>query len=97
MADMPDELTDIQNVCIEAAQEDKDGHMVCADDVVKYVNGLLDRDETATIARPVTKTQVSRTLQELHSWGIMQREPRGSWGWGHGWQPSYYTMHPRNR
>jgi hypothetical protein len=91
-----DESTDIQNACVEAAQE-TEGGMVCADDVVKYVNSLLDKDETATIARPISKSQVSRTLQKLHNWGIMKREPRGSWGWGQGWQPSYYVIDPRQK
>ncbi len=85
------ELTDIENACLEAAQESKVG-LVSADDVVGYVEVLLMRNETATIARPVSKAQVSRTLRKLHDHGILHRQPRGSLGWGQGWEASYYSI-----
>jgi hypothetical protein len=82
------DLTDVQNACLEAAQEIG---VVSASEVVRYVDGLLDRCEIATIARPITKAEASRGLQSLCLWGILQREPRSSAGWGQGWHASFYT------
>jgi hypothetical protein len=84
-------LSDIQNACIEAAQESK--HIVVtASDVVDYVEDLWYRDEGATINRRITKVQASRALQGLHNMGIFERQPRASAGWGNGWWPSVYRL-----
>ena len=92
-----DELTDVQNACLEAAQEAAHSHardsLICAADVVAHVTRVLDLGETATIARPISRAQASRALQQLCVWKILQREPRCSRGWGQGWYPVYYTLH----
>lgn len=94
-----DELTDVQNVCLEAAQEAAHSHtrdaLICATDVVAHVTRLLDLGETATIARPISRAQASRALQQLCAWKILQREPRASRGWGQGWYPVYYTLNDK--
>jgi predicted transcriptional regulator len=82
-------LTDIQNACLEAAQEST-MRCVSTSDVVWYVDSLVASGETATIARCITKAQASRALQSLHAMGVLKREPRASAGWGQGWWPSVY-------
>jgi hypothetical protein len=37
------------------------------------VTRLLDLDETATIARPISRAQASRALQQLYGWEIATR------------------------
>jgi hypothetical protein len=94
-----DELTDVQNACLEAAQEAAHSHtrdsLICAADVVAHVTRLIDLGETATIARPISRAQASRALQQLCAWKILQRETRDSRGWGQGWYPVYYTLNDK--
>ena len=89
-----DELTDVQSACLEAAQRAARNHtrdtLICAADVVTHVTRLLDLGETATIARPISRTQASRALQQLCAWRILQREPQGQGGY-----PSYYTLNEK--
>lgn len=91
-----DELTDVQNACLEAAQEVMNdpnrSSLISADDVVAHVIRELNHDRTATIARLVSKGQVSRALRQLQTWKILHREPRDSRGWGLGWYPVYYSL-----
>ena len=91
-----DELTDVQNACLEAAQEAAHSHtrdsLICAADVVAHVTRSLDAGETVTIARSISRAQASRALRQLCAWKILQREPRDSRGWGQGWYPVYYTL-----
>jgi len=91
-----DELTDVQNACLEAAQEaaiatDRSS-LINADDVVAHVTKALDHGGTATIARLVSRAQASRALQQLNAWKILRREPRSSQGWGRGWHPAFYAL-----
>lgn len=91
------ELTDVQNACLEAAQAavTTSNSLINADDVVAHVTRELDLGNTATIARPLSRTQASRALQKLCAWKILRREPRGSRGWGRGWHPSYYALNKK--
>jgi hypothetical protein len=97
------ELTDMQNLALEVLQESfleaakslSKSPLVSAGCVVDYAARVY--------GQAITKRQASRALGWLHDNGLARREPRGSWGWALGWQPSYYkitkagfppTLHP---
>lgn len=80
------EMTDAQNITLECAQEaDKDpnAYLIDADRVVRYA---------AEQGIEITKAKATRTLGELHNWGLIQRQPRSSRGWGMGWDTSSYRL-----
>lgn len=74
------ELTDAENLCLEAVQE---LGTVYATDVVDYV--WREYEETWN------KAKATRLLSKLARVGIVKREPRVSAGWGQGWHPSAYS------
>jgi len=75
------DLTEDENLCLEAVQEQR---MVYADDVVDYVWQQYGHEWR--------KTKATRLLSRLARWGIIRREPRVSAGWGQGWHPSAYSV-----
>lgn len=75
------ELTEPENLCLEAVQERR---IVYASDVVDYVWQEYGQDWK--------KEKATRYLSRLARWGIIKRESRVSAGWGQGWHPSAYSI-----
>ena len=75
------ELTDNENLCLEAAQEQG---TVYADDVCTYVYQSYGHEWP--------KAKATRLLCRLTKLGILERLPRVSAGWGQGWHPSAYKV-----
>lgn len=89
-----DEMTDIQNACVEVGQEEG---IFTVPMVVDHVRRSVDNDDTATIARYVTEGQVKRAIATLRSWGIVRSLPRASRGWGQGWHIGAYQLLEREK
>jgi hypothetical protein len=75
------ELTDLQNLTLELAQENLEP--INADDVVEYA----EKNEVI-----ISKKQASKVLASLSNIGLLIRQPRKSRGWKLGWYPSYYKI-----